>query len=359
MKKFNLIIFFIFFFYANTFAQKKDTWVSFYNKDTTLVGFKDQNGKVKIPPKFSTFGVSSKFDDIIAVSEPRKPKNTNYYLTKSGKAVGRDSIYYFDNTADCECEGFIRFEDWKTEMKGMFNSNGAITIPAVYNYLGPVRNGFIVALKGATYVKRTDENDEHFNPWIGGKEVLIDTHNKLRVSNFAFDDDIDFYSLIISDKPNKSPIRKNFKSTDGKYYSFISFEKQFRDWLKNKLINNITIENLLNCSYSHIEVSTSSNSYTQSKEKYITANLPLLKTKLSQIRVPTTKYYISKGGLNPYSFDPKKFASYFDNCGTAKDWLYPVMDVVITRKIKEDSVQDGFEFLRTPTGYKLISVNIR
>ena len=47
--------------------------------------------------------------------------------------VGKDSVYIFDNTPDCENEGFIRFRDHKTDKAGMFNRNGNIVIPAEYN----------------------------------------------------------------------------------------------------------------------------------------------------------------------------------------------------------------------------------
>jgi len=105
------------------FGQHNDTWTSFWNKDTSLIGFKDKNGNIKIEPKFMRFTTANKFDDIIAVTEEVEvnEKWESYYITKAGRIVGRDSIHTCDNGADCESEGFIRFRDYKTDKAGMFN----------------------------------------------------------------------------------------------------------------------------------------------------------------------------------------------------------------------------------------------
>src|SRR5690606_42056116 len=62
---------------------------------------------------------------------------------KTGRKVGNDSLYYFDNVPDCESEGFIRFYDQANDLVGMLNSEGEIQIPAIYNGLGRVKNGMI------------------------------------------------------------------------------------------------------------------------------------------------------------------------------------------------------------------------
>jgi hypothetical protein len=52
MKNTALVLLFI--FITSTLpAQVNNTWYSFWNKDTTLIGFKDKNGIVKIEPKFT------------------------------------------------------------------------------------------------------------------------------------------------------------------------------------------------------------------------------------------------------------------------------------------------------------------
>ena len=358
MRKANLILLIISCFYLGACTQKKDTWVAFYNKDTTLVGFKDKQGQIKIPPRFTTYGVARKFDDIIAVSEFRKPKDANYYLTKKGRIVGRDSLYYFDSFPDCECEGFIRFRDPKSLKMGIFNSDGNIAIPATYNYVSSVRNGLIMALTGARRVYPKDPNEEHFDPWEGGTDVLMDVNNKILIRNFPYNDDIDFYSLIVSDEPDKNPIRKNFKGTNGKNYSFISFEKEFDKWFTENMLSEISIPHLAGVSNDSILLWTNKGWRNGSKETYITKNFGRLKATLSRLRTVKDKYYVSKEGLNPYCYDIDLYAEYFDNCGMPKDWINPVMNVVITPGDRDGFEQDSFEFLRTTAGYKLISFSI-
>jgi hypothetical protein len=75
-------------------GQSKDTWISFWSKDTSLIGFKDKNGLVKIEPKFSGFTSASKFDDIIAVTEAKNETWNSYYLTKTGELLGKTAYTY-------------------------------------------------------------------------------------------------------------------------------------------------------------------------------------------------------------------------------------------------------------------------
>ncbi|WJS96283.1 hypothetical protein NYQ10_07425 [Flavobacterium johnsoniae] len=144
-----LFIYTLLFLNFSSFAQNNDIWTSFPNKDTTLIGFKNKNGVVKIEPKFSGFTTARKFENIIAVTEEKNGKWESYYLTKAGKIVGRDSLFVFDNSPDCENEGFIRFTDRKTDKMGIFNAEGKIAIPAEYSNLTKVKNGIFIGLKDA------------------------------------------------------------------------------------------------------------------------------------------------------------------------------------------------------------------
>lgn len=148
MKRLLLNIFFTLILCYNAFAQNKDVWVAFWNKDSTLIGFQNKAGQIKIVPKFNSFTTACRFANIIGVAEEKGGRISNYYLTKKGKIVGKDSLYIFDNSADCENEGFIRFRDKLSHKVGLFNSNGNVSIPADYDNLMPVRNGMIAALKG-------------------------------------------------------------------------------------------------------------------------------------------------------------------------------------------------------------------
>lgn len=336
-------------------SAQNDIWFSFWNKDTTKVGFKDKNGIIKIEPKFNGFTIARKFENIIAVSEEKDGNWKNYYLTKNGKIIGRDSLFIFDNGPDCENEGFIRFTDRKTDKMGIFNSKGKIVIPAEYSNLTKVKNGMIIALKGAQKVM----DGEHFF-WKGGKEFLIDINNKILIENFAYNDDLNFYSVQKSKEPNTSPVRENFKGIDGQYYSFINFDKEFKLWLQNTLLEDLSKANLEKHSFDKITYWKKSDGWKNlPKNKFIDQNYSYLISKLEELKNPKTDYFVSSDGLNSFIFESSEYEIYFNNCNEAKEWLYPIMNVVINPKNKLDNGQDHLEFLRTENSYKLISVSAR
>jgi hypothetical protein len=336
-------------------GQSKDTWTSFWNKDTTLMGFKDKNGIVKIEPKFKGFTSANKFDDIIAVTESMNENWNSYYLTKAGRIVGKDSLHIFDNGADCESEGYIRFRDPKTDKVGMFNRNGDIVVPAEYNDLTRVRNGMIIALKGA----EKKQWGEHFS-WKGGKEILINTNNKILVDNFKFANNLNFFSVLISSQPATDSIRQNFKGVNGQYYSFIDFDKEFWKWLKSSLLDNFTKNSLLESTYKEITFWKEPDGWTsEAKSTFIDRNFELIRTKLVELNSKDCDYTIFDEGLNPYIYDSEEYKDYYNNCGESKDWVYPIKNIVISYKVKKGLLQNHFDFLRTDVGYKLISVTIR
>ena len=336
-------------------GQSKDTWTSFWNNDTTLIGFKDKNGIVKIKPKYKGFTSANRFDDIIAVTEEVNENWNSCYITKAGRIVGKDSLHIFDNGADCESEGYIRFRDRKTDKVGLFNKNGDIVVPAEYNDITRVRNGMIIALKGA----EKKQWGEHFS-WKGGKEILIDTNNKTIVDNFKFDNNLNFFSVLISSQPDTDSTRQNFKGVNGQYYSFIDFDKEFRKWLKSHLLDNFTKKNLLESTFKEITFWKEPNGWTsEEKNAFVDRNFELLRTKLLELNSKDCNYHIFDEGLNPYIYESEEYKDYFNNCGESKDWLYPIKDIVINYKDKKELLQDSFEFLRTENGYKLTSITIR
>ncbi|HSC54539.1 MAG TPA: hypothetical protein VLC98_12995 [Phnomibacter sp.] len=339
-------------------GQSKDTWIEFWNKDTTLFGYKDKNGIVKVEPKFQIgFNKAHKVDNIVAVSEVEGEHWKRYYLTKSGRIVGRDSLHYFDNAPDCESEGFIRFRDKKTDRVGMFDRNGDVAIPAEYNALTKVRNGMVCALKGAT--KKYWEGGEHYS-WEGGRELLLDTANNLLVDSFYTSGNLNFFSLLVSAQPNPDTIRQNFKTSNGKYLSFVDFEKEFRAWLKSALLTNFTKDNLLNVTWKEVTCWRDSTGWiAEPQSSFIDRNFELIKSKLLQLNSKDCNYFISSEELNSLTFDSEEYDMFFNDCGEPKDWIYPVQNIVISYKHGNDIVQDRFNFLRTDNGYKLLSLTIR
>ncbi|WP_028979752.1 hypothetical protein [Sporocytophaga myxococcoides] len=355
--KYNILTFLLIIFCCISFAQSNEPWNAFWNKDTTLVGFKDKNGIVKIEPKFVlNMTPAHKFDDIIAATEEVNGEWTTYYLSKSGRVIGRDSLYMFDNVCDCESEGFIRFRDHKTDKVGVFNGKGDVIIPAEYNEMTGVTNGMIIALKGAE--KKYWEGGEHYS-WIGGKEVLIDTNNNVLIDNFKWVDNLNFYSLNISNEPSRDTLLQSFRAVDGRYYSFIDFDQEFKYLLKVNLIEQFTKDNLLNATYDEVIFWKEPKGWIkEGKKSFIERNYELIKSKLLGFNTSKGEYNIFTGDLNPYMYTSNDFDNFYNNCREPKSWIYPVKSIVITHKKKGDYLQDHFDFLRTDNGYKLICVTI-
>lgn len=362
MKKIGLLIYFLFLF-INLFSQH--TWYSFCDEKTDLCGFKDENGVIKIPPKFiGLLAVASKFDNVVAVTEELKDDNwVSYHFNKSGKAFGRDSMFIFDNGFDCEHEGFIRFHDPKTDMMGLFDRNGAIAVTAEYNALSKVMNGLVVGLKNAEK-KYWDEHNHsgcnHYS-WVGGQQVLIDPTNNLLIEVFSLKDfsNLNLYSLVISSDKSNDPIRESFQSVDGNYYSFINFEKEFDYWVKETFPPEFDRETLIQNSIDSIIWDSPEDWITENKFDFINRNFEVIKSKLLELNKPQADFFYSKDALNPYICEGNGYEEYFDNCGNGKDWIYPVMNIVINNPDIPGSPQDHIDFLRTENGYRLLSVTIR
>lgn len=343
-------------------AQNTDTWIAFRSENSELKGFKNSKGLVEIEPKFMGLTSAIKFENIIAVMEVIDGEFKSYYLTKPGKKVGRDSLHLYDNGVDCESEGFIRFRDKETDKVGMFDKNGDIVIPAVYNGLSRVNNGLIRALKGAEKKYWDTHNESGCNHYslVNGKELLINTKNEVVIENFQYKGNLNLFSLIISTKQNDSPNRQSFKSNNGKYYSFIDFEMEFRNWINTELTNSLTLDKLIKVSFDSITYWEKTNGWTaELKRDFLKRNFNLIKVKLLELNKVESDYFITIDGLNSYIFEGEEFSQYYNNCGEAISEKYPVMDLIINHKIKSDLLQDHFKFIRTDNGYRLISVTVR
>lgn len=355
MKKLILLLTFIF-FNSLVFAQKNDVWNAFYNQDSTKIGFKDQAGNVKIEPKFVGMSDNQKFENIIAVYEETGPNWKSYYLTKDGKQVGHNNLYMFDNTPDCEYEGFIRFTDKKTDKTGLFDKDGNIAIPAEYNYVSKVRNGLVVALKGA---KKKYKGEHYF--WKGGNNYLLDLKNNVLIENFKTEEDLNFYSLEISKTPSKDPIRESFLAKDGTYYSFIDYRKEFNQWFLKDFIPNISVENLDKNSLDNFQIwSEETNEWLKvPKKEFLASNFDALKQNFQSQKIAKNEYWVSVYSLNSLMYEGEAFEKYFDNCGQGMEYKYPLITVLIN-DIKSETLlnQNKFDFLRTENGYKLVQANI-
>lgn len=359
MRKAICIFLFLSCLFPSLFSQEENSvWISFQNKGSDLIGYKDLNGNIRIEPKFGLFTSVGKFENIIAVSEKQEDNHfKNYYLTKDGKIVGKDSLYISDFSYDCENEGFIRFQH--KGLIGILNSKGEVVVPAIYNYLTNMRNGMAIGLKDA--IKKHEDNNsgcEHFE-WSGGKYQLIDTLNQVLAENVNYNGNLNFYSVKQSAYPVSDSISVCFPSKDGRYYySFVDFSKEFKKWFSEEFSKNTTPEKLLQMSFDSIIWEGKNKWETANKLKFITNNFHLLKKVLEKTVSNKTEQFLSFNMPNPFIGEKKQFKKYLNNYGELMEWKYPALTLYVSSGTT-GQFQDQFDFIRTNEGYRLFSVTFR
>ncbi|WP_409151716.1 hypothetical protein [Sphingobacterium sp. BS-2] len=339
------------------FAQVSRNLKAFYNADSTLVGYHDRQGKVIIPASIKPISVIPRgFDNIISVIDWSDPEESEYYfLTKTGRKVGNDSLYYFDNVPDCESEGFIRFYDRANDLVGMLNSDGDIQIPAIYNGLGRVKNRMIPALKGAQ--RKRDSPDNEHSYFEGGKSMLIDTNNQVLIEDFPYNDNLNFYQVSINGSMPEDSSWVKFNGKDGNTYAFMDYVKEFENLFPKLFSKEITAEKLIANSYDSIAYwNDDLNQWVfEDSPKYMNRQVDKIKQLFESVIDGSKKYSTIKSSLNYFIFESESYQKFLDQCGDSLDAKYPVLSLTVY--VEFPTVGVTFEFLRTDEGYKLILVN--
>ncbi|MFV2059587.1 MAG: WG repeat-containing protein [Gammaproteobacteria bacterium] len=355
-------ILFLIVIFSNT-VNADAPWIAFWDEGKTLIGYKDATGAVRIEPRFGGFTTAYKFNNIIAVMEEKNNRYLQYYLLKNGEQIEFDNVYISDSSYDCESEQTIRFRDNKSKKVGYLNHNGKIKIPAIYDNTTSFRNGLAVAIKNSTKmcfnkIEYSDANRcEHWY-WEGGETVLINKDNAILLTDFKNSTDLDFYSFNTSRFSSNKPYISSFITSNGDYFTFVNIKKHFNNWLFNSLLTDLSINNLNRYSFDEIKYWGSDKKWgSADKGKFLKNNLNLLKAELN-LKI-NSDYIVLISGLNEYIYTGNEFKKYFNDCGDSKVMKYPVLDLVINKKLDGKNYQNSFEFLKTETSYKLISVTIR
>ena len=355
------IIILTYLFSFTTTAKDNKPWYSFYNKDSTLIGFKDSAGLVKIPPKFCTLTRATTFQGIMAVCQSDSLGYKGYYLSESLQEAARDSLYIYDNAYDCQSEGYIRFKDPKTALVGMLDSNAKVVIPAVYNDLSKVQNNLVVARKGAfkTPVDTKDPKSSEHYFFNGGTLMLLNQKGEILLNDFDYSESLNLYSLQISPYKTSDPKREYFKTEQGDYYSFINTEKEFLNWFEKDFLKDLSLEKLIDSSFD-LHVWHKQKGWVKvNNNRFLTDNYPLIQNELNYVLNNDSSYFITLEELNAWIFDSKDFKEYYNDCQEGMFWKYPVIDVVVNTQSKNGPYQSHYQFLRTLVGYKLISVTLK
>ncbi len=236
MKRFLLLFFG--FSYVFCCSQKDTNWYAFYNSDSTKIGFKDAEGKVRIEPKFQTFIPNTVFKNVIAVVEYSSDEKLNtYYLNKNGKFFGENSVY-MAGTSDAaedpiEYEGIIKFRNPKTGNVGFFDSNGKIVISEKYNDMTNFHGGIAIGLRGAIWPKcKPNTHDCEHLWWEGGRVFALNTKGEeLFELPEIYSSEIDYKNPKINEKVDPE-IYTSYQGKDGNTYSFCNPEKEFIKWFE-------------------------------------------------------------------------------------------------------------------------------
>ncbi|MDR7130633.1 hypothetical protein J2X69_002989 [Algoriphagus sp. 4150] len=347
---------------TSVYAQQGDFWIRFWDDTEENFGFKDESGQIVIQPKFGFFSYVNRLEHVFIASEFKDWKLDIYYLTKSGNEFGRDSIYSYDNTPDCESEGFIRFRDRKTDKVGMFDRNGEVVIPAVYDDLSQVKNGLVTALKDKEkkfWEEHNHSGCEHFS-WTGGKTMLIDTANSVLIDNFTDTLYLDLYSHLHQDLLDEKPNREYFPGVDGGFHSFVNYETDFSLWLDQAILDDFSLDKLKAGSADSLVFWKEGEGWvSKPSDRILEDNFLLIKDALSLRQIQNQDFFISINGLNQGIFEAEAYNVYFDNCGQALTGKYPLMSVIISHKNGDDFYQNHFDFLKTEEGYRLVSITLR
>ena len=360
--------------YTNAWPQDKGVWTAFFDPDN-IRGFKDASGKVMIEPKFTGFTRAIKFDQIIMGMEYTPEEGfEDYYLLKNGRQFGHDSVYYPGLTFYCESEGLIPF--MAESGVGMFNGQGKIAIPAMYNDVSACRNGYIVALAGAE-----KKWDGEYSYWDGGINSLIDRNNKIIINNFNLEDDVDFYSAQVTDNKPTDPNRIAYKANDGKYHSFIDNKKLFTEFLEKELLANPMPDKLIAASYAKLVYwDDGSDGWIWRKNAgFIKDNFELIAQRLLEIKKPDADFLYSYPSSIQLPDDLEdEFNTYKNNCGDFNSDKHPIRKIIITHIEKDKNgnpvmagpqapvatkegyafYQESFTFLKTESGFKLVSLSL-
>ena len=360
-----IIILLVFTQFLSFGQSNNDVLISFYDKETRLLGFKDSDENVVIEPKFGFLSVAKIFEKVIAVNEMENGKRKDeYYLLRNGKKFGRDSLYVFDLTYDCESEGYIRFKDPQSELIGMFDSNGKVTIPAAYNYISQMKNGYFVGLKNAEkeYFNHEGESDCNHFKWTNGTAYLVNKENEIIIKDFQLSatETIDWNTALVSDTKNNELNRVNFETINGRNISFVDNKKEFELYLDH-LSNQLNIEKLMGNCFDRIIHVDSTGWTSSSKEKFLkTRGSKIVKSILSKDNLNFT-YRSSISNFIPlpkeleYILDDRK-----DNCGGLKKGVYPIYALRISKQdASGKSISQNFQFMKFDGKIQLITAILR
>ncbi|MCA5006773.1 hypothetical protein [Sphingobacterium bovistauri] len=349
-----LIIYFLL-ICTTTYSQEVRGWTKYIKRilnpnNPELIGYMDHKGDTVLKAIYHPVFSHSIIKDVGAVWNT-DPKVGSFYFNRKGKIFGRDSTWAWDFSYDVESEGFIRFSieelpGRNPHCEGMFDWKGSIRIPANYNELSSMKNGFVHALKDAR--REPLEPGSEYYKWVGGKQLLLDSNNNILVSDqqemMKVNEFIDYYSFKIVQDTIVDNI--NIKMDKGKYLSFNDVRKEFlnqinlRRSVEKLLLDSLIIDN---------KAVRKSDFLTLQKYRSLKKNL----------EKPLNIRYVSLSQF-PNFFDGDDSGSFllpFIEMNSPDEYFrkHAILDLLISDNLKQDFV---YQFVRVQKSkYKLIQIS--
>lgn len=144
------------------FSQDKNVLRYFKTKDS-LVGVKDQNGKIIIPAQFNVFSNlengelikdETVYFDGFKKDEAKQKNAWGYVYDRKGNFLYRP--FFYDNGPDYFSEGVRRFV--KNGKVGFADRNGKTIIEAKHDFVSPFNYGYAAFCDGCDWEKTEDEH---------------------------------------------------------------------------------------------------------------------------------------------------------------------------------------------------------
>lgn len=145
-----------------SFSQEKEVLKYFKSKDS-LVGVKNQNGKIIVPAQFKVFsdlkdgelvkGETIYFDGFKNDEKPGK-NEWGYVYDRKGNFLYKP--FFYDNGADYFSEGARRFV--KNGKVGFVDRNGTVIIKPEHDFVSPFNYGYAAFCDGCDWEKTKDEH---------------------------------------------------------------------------------------------------------------------------------------------------------------------------------------------------------
>ncbi len=324
-------------------GRSPEIWTRYINEDG-LAGYKDCAGNVVVEAKYYQGIVRGDFRNIATYHNPDLSVRLDaVYQLKSGKILDVEP-YFFENSPDCEQDGYIRFESYEGDSRkehkvGLLDVRGKIRLDADYTWLSQVHGRFIKSLKDAT-IKCIHDHCEHY-VFEGGMAELISLDDGVRAR------------LETHKKPVFRSIDWNSVSIDTQNKALLpTFEETFLQHLEQVRKEEEKLK-LLNPNGSDVYYIKNIPMKLTTTEKK-----SLLQKVTQAINARATEELASDTSghkLDIQLFPPEKWRHFYNLCFEMRDDLYHLLK--LTGKTANDFGVDSIDFIRTPKGYRFFGFN--